>query len=115
MLQRNTLTVKFKGVRKRRFIHAFGYVARASHKDRELVVWKQIASEHCNLNEIILDKALELEKIGFRSKDALHIACAIFVKSDFFISTDKKILNKNVTGINLVNPIKFVEEFLYDK
>ena len=83
-------------------------------KDR-IAVWKQIAVEHCNLNETILDKALELEKIGLHSKDALHIASAIFAKADFFISTDKKILNKNITGISLVNPVKFVEEFLHDK
>jgi len=84
-------------------------------KRERIAVWKQIAVEHCNLNETILDKALELEKIGLRSKDALHIACAIFAKADFFITTDKKILNKDVSGISLANPITFVEEFLYDK
>jgi len=84
-------------------------------KRERIAVWKQIASEHCNLNETILNKALELERIGLHSKDALHVACAIFAKADFFISTDKKILNKDVTGIYLVNPITFVEELFYDK
>jgi predicted nucleic acid-binding protein len=55
------------------------------------------------------------ERIGLRSKDALHVACAIYVKADFFITTDKKILNKDVAGISLANPITFVEEFFYDK
>jgi len=84
-------------------------------KKERIAVWKQIATEHCNLNETILGKALELEKIGLRSKDALHVACAIYVKADFFITTDKKILNKDVAGISLANPITFVEEFFYDK
>ena len=87
----------------------------SAEKKERIAVWKQIATELCNLNETILEKALELEKAGLHSKDALHIACAIFAEADFFISTDRKILNKNVAGINLVNPIAFVEEFLHDK
>ena len=77
--------------------------------------WKYIATERCVLNESILDKALELEKAGLRAKDALHIASAIYMQCDFFITTDKKILNKDVLGIKLVNPINFVEENFYEK
>ena len=84
-------------------------------KRERIAVWKEIAAERCNLNETILGKALELERVGLRSKDALHVACAIYSKADFFITTDKKILNKDVAGISLENPITFVEEFFYDK
>jgi len=51
-------------------------------KRERIAVWKQIATERCNLNETILGKALELERVGLRSKDALHVACAIYVKAD---------------------------------
>jgi len=45
---------------------------------------------------------------GIKEKDALHLACAIFAKSDYFITTDKKLLNKNVGEINIINPIDFL-------
>ncbi|MDR0517384.1 MAG: PIN domain-containing protein, partial [Fibromonadaceae bacterium] len=77
--------------------------------------WKYVATERCTLNESILGKALELEKAGLRAKDALHIASAIYMQCEFFITTDKKILNKDVLGIRLVNPIDFVEENFYEK
>lgn len=97
-------------------VNEFENNANPSNEKRErIAVWKEIATERCCLNETILDKALELEKRGLHSKDALHIACAIFSKADFFISTDRKILNKNVAEINLANPMIFVEEYLYDK
>ena len=32
--------------------------------------------------------------------------------AEFFITTDKKILNKQVTGVNLINPIDFVRRYL---
>ena len=52
-------------------------------------------------------------KLGLRQKDGVHIACAIEAGADYFITTDKKILNKNVGDILLANPIKFVRRF-YD-
>ena len=73
---------------------------------------KDIAVLQCGLNDAILKKALELESFNFRSKDALHIAAAIHSQCDYFITTDKKILNKKVDGIIMVNPLVFVKEYL---
>jgi predicted nucleic acid-binding protein len=84
-------------------------------KIERIADWKYIASERCILDEAILEKALELEQIGLRAKDALHVASAISTKCDFFITTDKKILNKNVKDIRLINPINFVEENFDEK
>jgi len=42
----------------------------------------------------------------------LHIATAIYSKCDYFITTDRKILNKNIDGIAVLNPVTFVEEYL---
>jgi predicted nucleic acid-binding protein len=60
----------------------------------------------------IADIAQDLLKTGLRQKDASHIACAIYSGVDFFITTDKRILNKPVQGINLINPIDFVRRYL---
>jgi predicted nucleic acid-binding protein len=45
-----------------------------------------------------------------KPKDALHIACAIAADADYFLTTDKKILNKPIDGIAVVNPIDFIRE-----
>jgi len=80
-------------------------------RDR-IIVWKSIAMKHCGLNEAILEKAIELQSLNLRAKDALHIAAAIYSKCDCFITTDKKILNKNIEGVAVLNPLAFVEEYL---
>ena len=46
--------------------------------------------------------------------DSLHIACAIILKCDFFITTDDKILNlsKTLEEIKITDPIGFIKEVL---
>jgi predicted nucleic acid-binding protein len=53
-------------------------------------------------------------QIGLRQKDAAHIACAIYLKADYFITTDKRILNKPVVDINIVDPIEFIRRCISD-
>lgn len=72
--------------------------------------WKDVAIVDCDENDYILELALKFEKEGLKSKDALHVACAIFTKSDYFITTDQKILNKNIAEIIIINPIDFVRK-----
>jgi len=84
-------------------------------KRERILVWKDLAVKQCEVNETILAKAIELHSLSFRAKDALHIAAAIYSRCDFFITTDRKILNKNIDGISIVNPIVFVEEYFNEK
>jgi predicted nucleic acid-binding protein len=81
-------------------------------KRERILAWKNIASERCSLNESILEKALELQLLGIRAKDALHLAAAIHSHCDCFITTDRKILNKKIDAVAIVNPVVFVEEYL---
>jgi len=46
---------------------------------------------------------------GIKKKDATHLACAIIAKCDYFITTDKRVLNYKTDEIKIVNPISFVE------
>jgi predicted nucleic acid-binding protein len=73
-----------------------------------IAAWKRIAIADCELSDRIADKAGELMKSGLRQMDASHIACALFLAADYFLTTDKKILNKAITGITVMNPIDFV-------
>ena len=43
-------------------------------------------------------------------KDALHIACAIKVECGYFLTTDKKLLNKETADITIINPLDFVRK-----
>lgn len=61
-------------------------------------------------NDRILNIANKLQKIGIKSKDSLHIASAIDSQCDYFITTDLRILNKKVGGVQVINPIAFVQK-----
>ena len=71
--------------------------------------WKSIASTNVIIDDKIIEKVKELEKMGIKSKDATHIACALSVGTECFITTDKKLLNKTVKGIKIINPIDFIK------
>ena len=79
---------------------------------QSIAAWKDIAIIDCDLSDRITDDARKLMELGLRQKDASHLACAINACADFFITTDKKILNKPVTGIQLINPVDFARRYL---
>jgi hypothetical protein len=74
--------------------------------------WKEQAIVKIKENHTILDTAQKLSRIGLRSKDALHISCAIFAECKYFLTTDDKILNKNnsIEEIMVMDPIGFIKE-----
>ena len=80
-------------------------------REEAIKEWKKLAVIDIEENEIILNKAKELMKIGLKSKDALHIACAIEGKAEYFLSTDDKILKKgkHIRKIKIIDPIEFIK------
>ena len=79
-------------------------------KKKAIMPWKKIADEFCPPADEILALGQEIMKLGIKQKDSLHLACAIKSGCDYFITTDKKVLNKTVSGIKIVSPIKFITE-----
>ena len=70
--------------------------------------WRKIAV--CDV-DFSMDINLLGNKIlthGLKNKDALHIACAIAAKCAYFLTTDKGVLNKQLSEIIVINPIDFV-------
>jgi predicted nucleic acid-binding protein len=45
---------------------------------------------------------------NIKVKDSIHIACAIEAECKYFITTDRKLLNKAVDTIIIINPIDFI-------
>ena len=79
---------------------------------RKLLIqrWKNIAKVHILENEDIINRAKLFLKLGLKSKDALHLSCAIEGKAKVFITTDKKILSKSkdIKEIEILNPVNFI-------
>lgn len=72
--------------------------------------WKKLAVQIIEESTILLELAGEIQNLGLKPKDALHVACAIVAGCDFFITTDKGILKKanNFGKVNVVSPIHFI-------
>jgi predicted nucleic acid-binding protein len=58
----------------------------------------------------LLEYANSLVALGLRSKDALHVACAVEAVCDYFVTTDDGIMKKlaNQSRIMAVDPTTFV-------
>ncbi|GMO13619.1 MAG: hypothetical protein Ta2A_24390 [Treponemataceae bacterium] len=89
----------------------------SERKDR-ILQWKSIARLHCVENEDILQEAEELQKIGLKVVDSLHIACADFMHCDYAVTTDRKMLNKpikRITQMPVLNPMEFIQREVIKK
>ena len=84
-------------------------------KERHFAIkqWRKLSIMDIEENELILQNAFNLTKLGLKSKDALHVACAMFAKCDFFITTDSEILKKikKYPKICVISPIEFIYLF----
>jgi predicted nucleic acid-binding protein len=71
--------------------------------------WADIATHCPPMNEIPL-KAAEIMKYNVKTLDALHIACAVITRCDYFITTDIPLLKKadKIEGVKVISPIGFV-------
>jgi predicted nucleic acid-binding protein len=79
-------------------------------KRNAIYSWKNIANIHCIENDYIINCAEKLNNINIRTKDALHIACAIYTNSDYLITTDKKLYSLKLDDIKIINPLSFINE-----
>ncbi len=73
-----------------------------------IILWKEIAIETVVESENILLFAEVLKTKGIKTKDALHISCAVAAKCDYYLTTDKKLLNKNIAEIDVISPIELL-------
>jgi predicted nucleic acid-binding protein len=80
----------------------------------KIAEWRKLASTIIEMDDEIVEYARKLMALGLHQKDASHIACAIFAQSDYFITVDKKILNKPISDIIVINPLDFLRRILND-
>ena len=81
-------------------------------KERQSIIsnWRSKAIFDLNENLNILNQAKLLKNQGINNKNALHIACAIEGKCDYFLTTDDNIIKKlkDFDKIIVINPVNFV-------
>jgi len=80
----------------------------------KIAEWEFIASEKVEMNDNIFENAIKLMEYGIKQKDAAHIACAVSADVDYFITVDKKVLNKHIKGIEIIDPIEFLRRLQND-
>lgn len=85
---------------------------RNPYEEKRLAIapWKTIASYMVEETEDILLFAESLASKGIKTYDALHISCAVASQCEYYLTTDKKLLNTSIPQIKVVSPIIFVNE-----
>lgn len=71
--------------------------------------WRFLAIRRVKEDDAVVRSAREFQSQGLKTKDSIHLACAVSAGCDFFITTDKGIPNKSVAKIQAINPIDFVK------
>ena len=80
-------------------------------RKNQIGLWENIADYIVTYEESIYEKAELVKQLGIKNKDALHIASAIEAHTNYFITTDKKLLNKDIEDIIIINPIDFLRRY----
>jgi predicted nucleic acid-binding protein len=75
-----------------------------------IIEWKKIAAEKIEGTKIVVARASEFTRNGLKAKDALHIACAIEGKAEYFLTTDDNLIKKlaKTKELIVINPVNFI-------
>jgi predicted nucleic acid-binding protein len=76
----------------------------------EIQRWKKLSCSFTNETPEILAQMKQLMTLGLKPIDALHVACAIELKCDYFLTVDKGILKKaaKIPSITVTSPINLI-------
>ncbi len=48
---------------------------------------------------------------GAKTVDAYHVACAILAESDYFLTTDDRLLKYKTDKVQIIDPTEFIREW----
>ena len=80
-------------------------------KRNTILAFKPYACETVQPNPVIDNIANTLQNQGLKAYDSLHIACAAFSNCDYFLTVDKKVLNKHYNKIKITDPVIFINQW----
>jgi len=77
---------------------------------RKIVIkdFLQHACEYVAKSDDVIDIANEIKSKGIKIKDASHLACAIYAKCDYFLTTDDRLLKFKEDRVSIENPVDFI-------
>jgi len=86
-------------------------------KKQKIVMLSTVLQQSIAVDNNIEKRAFELEKMGFKPFDAMHIACAEKGKADILLTTDdnfirKALHTKDALKITVKNPVICLMEVL---
>jgi hypothetical protein len=78
----------------------------------QIGTWKRYAQLVVMESPELLQLSQQLNQLGLKKVDALHVACAVTAKADALLTTDKGILKKAamVSFVRILDPINFLRE-----
>jgi predicted nucleic acid-binding protein len=94
-------------------------IAKMPDHDKRLKVrvLSTLLDTHVKVDAGVEQRALELQKVGMKALDALHVACAEKAKAAVLLTTDDNLLskaaqNKKMLKLKIENPLRWVMEVL---
>ncbi|MCL2744523.1 MAG: hypothetical protein FWE67_11795 [Planctomycetaceae bacterium] len=72
-------------------------------------IFRRLSRTIVDIGDDVRCSSLVFQARGLALADALHIASAVKAECDYFITVDKKILNKTITEIAVLSPIQFIQ------
>jgi predicted nucleic acid-binding protein len=86
-------------------------------KGLKVIILSTLLKSKVVIDGRIEKRAMDLEELGFKSFDALHIACAEKGKADVFLTTDDSLLqkalqNKTLLKVRVANPVRWLMEVI---
>jgi hypothetical protein len=105
------------GIRDKKYSMVWSYMHDYANNDnpyeekrKAIAPWKDISDYYCPSSDDIIKAGHKIMGLGIKPKGSLHVSCVITSTCDYFITTDKRLTNKSVEGIRIINPIDFVRE-----
>jgi predicted nucleic acid-binding protein len=80
-------------------------------KQQAMTRYLEMASIRKNVDGEIKQRAEQLEQDGLKAIDALHVACAESTNCGYFVTCDKRLINRYQGNlIRVLNPVDFILE-----
>ena len=86
-------------------------------KKEKVLALLEYSNNKIEMNDSIVAKAIDIQKLGFSPLDALHVALGIFIQVDVLLTTDDKLekigkKNKLKIGIDIDNPLNWIKNII---
>ena len=94
-------------------------ISKMPDDDKRLMVQilSTVRDAHVKIDAVVEKRAIEIKRLGLKTLDALHVACAEKAKAGIFLTTDDNLLskaakNKRMLKLKVENPQQWVMEVI---